>query len=177
MSALSLDELESRLRPIFLAALAGDAAAYRLFLDTISVRLRGYLRQMMARAGRPEASEVEDVLQALRDDASRPPPGFPLAIPMQFANENFVEIAAGTAREALESLHKALDGMLRDYAAIADRVWVRVDEERSGVVTKAQFVERFRAAAIPWQLVEPANLAAHLLGEFNPDADADDESI
>jgi RNA polymerase sigma-70 factor (ECF subfamily) len=63
VSALSLDELESRLRPIFLAALAGDAAAYRLFLDTISVRLRGYLRQMMARAGRPEASEVEDVLQ------------------------------------------------------------------------------------------------------------------
>jgi RNA polymerase sigma-70 factor (ECF subfamily) len=60
---LSLDELESQLRPVFLAALAGDAAAYRLFLDTISVRLRGYLRQMLARAGRSEASEVEDVLQ------------------------------------------------------------------------------------------------------------------
>ena len=60
---LSLQELETRLRPIFLAALAGDAAAYRLFLDTISVRLRGYLRQMLARAGRSEASEAEDVLQ------------------------------------------------------------------------------------------------------------------
>ncbi|MGE7471497.1 sigma-70 family RNA polymerase sigma factor [Bosea sp. NPDC003192] len=61
--ALSLDELETQLRPLFLAALAGDAAAYRLFLDTISVRLRGYLRQMLARAGRREASEAEDVLQ------------------------------------------------------------------------------------------------------------------
>jgi RNA polymerase sigma-70 factor (ECF subfamily) len=61
--ALSLDELETQLRPLFLAALAGDAAAYRLFLDTISVRLRGYLRQMLARAGRGEASEAEDVLQ------------------------------------------------------------------------------------------------------------------
>ncbi|MBA4222804.1 MAG: RNA polymerase subunit sigma [Methylobacterium sp.] len=60
---LSLQELETRLRTIFLAALAGDAAAYRLFLDTISVRLRGYLRQMLARAGRSEASEAEDVLQ------------------------------------------------------------------------------------------------------------------
>lgn len=60
---MSLQELETRLRPIFLAALAGDAAAYRLFLDTISVRLRGYLRQMLARAGRREASEAEDVLQ------------------------------------------------------------------------------------------------------------------
>lgn len=61
--ALSLDELETQLRPLFLAALAGDAAAYRLFLDTISVRLRSYLRQMLVRAGRSEPSEAEDVLQ------------------------------------------------------------------------------------------------------------------
>lgn len=60
---MSLAELETQLRPVFLAALAGDAAAYRLFLDTISARLRGYLRQMLARAGRSEASEAEDVLQ------------------------------------------------------------------------------------------------------------------
>jgi RNA polymerase sigma factor (sigma-70 family) len=60
---LSLDELETQLRPLFLAALAGDGAAYRLFLDTISVRLRAYLRQMLARAGRSEPSEAEDVLQ------------------------------------------------------------------------------------------------------------------
>jgi len=61
--ALSLEELETQLRPLFLAALAGDGAAYRLFLDAISTRLRGYLRQMLARAGRMEASETEDVLQ------------------------------------------------------------------------------------------------------------------
>jgi RNA polymerase sigma factor (sigma-70 family) len=62
-STVSLAELETQLRPVFLAALAGDAAAYRLFLDTISARLRGYLRQMLARAGRSEPSEAEDVLQ------------------------------------------------------------------------------------------------------------------
>ena len=60
---VSLQELETQLRPLFLAALAGDAAAYRLFLDAISVRLRGYLSQMLARAGRTEVSEAEDVLQ------------------------------------------------------------------------------------------------------------------
>lgn len=60
---MSLQELETQLRPLFLAALAGDTAAYRVFLDTISLRLRGYLRQMLARAGRTEASEAEDVLQ------------------------------------------------------------------------------------------------------------------
>lgn len=63
MLTLSVDELETRLRPIFLAALAGDGAAYRSFLDAISLRLRGYLRQMLARAGRTEPSETEDVLQ------------------------------------------------------------------------------------------------------------------
>lgn len=63
MAALSLDELEKQLRPVFLAALAGDTAAYRFFLDTISARLRSYLHQMLARAGRAEASEAEDVLQ------------------------------------------------------------------------------------------------------------------
>lgn len=60
---MSLEELETQLRPVFLAALAGDGAAYRFFLDAISARLRGYLRQMLARAGRMEASEAEDVLQ------------------------------------------------------------------------------------------------------------------
>ncbi|HEV7325194.1 MAG TPA: sigma-70 family RNA polymerase sigma factor [Bosea sp. (in: a-proteobacteria)] len=62
-TAVSLEELEKQLKPVFLAALAGDAAAYRHFLDTIGGRLRGYLRQMLARSGRHEPSEAEDVLQ------------------------------------------------------------------------------------------------------------------
>ncbi|MEZ2408141.1 RNA polymerase sigma-70 factor (ECF subfamily) [Bosea sp. OAE752] len=60
---MSLEEFETQLRPVFLAALAGDAFAYRRFLDAIGGRLRGYLRQMLARAGRHEPSEAEDVLQ------------------------------------------------------------------------------------------------------------------
>ncbi|MGX1785581.1 sigma-70 family RNA polymerase sigma factor [Bosea sp. NPDC055332] len=60
---MSLDELETELRPVFLAALAGDGAAYKVFLDAISARLRGYLRRMLARSGRSEPSEAEDVLQ------------------------------------------------------------------------------------------------------------------
>lgn len=60
---MSLEELEKQLRPAFLAALAGDSAAYRQFLDAIGERLRGYLRRMLARSGRDDASEAEDVLQ------------------------------------------------------------------------------------------------------------------
>lgn len=60
---VTLDELEAQLRPAFLAGLAGDAAAYRYFLDHVSARLRAYLRQQLARAGRPDPGEAEDVLQ------------------------------------------------------------------------------------------------------------------
>lgn len=60
---MSLEDLETQIRPAFLAALAGDNAAYRLFLDVIGARLRGYLRHMLKRAGRSEPSEAEDVLQ------------------------------------------------------------------------------------------------------------------
>jgi RNA polymerase sigma-70 factor (ECF subfamily) len=60
---LSLEELEAQLRPAFIAALAGDEASYRAFLEAISNRLRHYLRQMLARSGRREDSEAEDVLQ------------------------------------------------------------------------------------------------------------------
>ena len=60
---VSLNDLEQQLRPDFIASLTGDAAAYRRFLDRISVRLRAQLRLMLARAGRHEQSEVEDVLQ------------------------------------------------------------------------------------------------------------------
>jgi RNA polymerase sigma-70 factor (ECF subfamily) len=60
---LSLDELEALLHPLFIAALAGDPAAYRSFLEAISGRLRSYLRGMLMRAGRADAGEAEDVLQ------------------------------------------------------------------------------------------------------------------
>ncbi len=60
---MSLADLETQLRPVFLSALAGDASAYRVFLEAISLRLRGYLRHQLARAGRTEPSETEDVLQ------------------------------------------------------------------------------------------------------------------
>jgi RNA polymerase sigma-70 factor (ECF subfamily) len=44
-----------------LQSLAGDAAAYRMFLDELTVRLRSYLRKRLG--GLPD--EVEDLLQDL----------------------------------------------------------------------------------------------------------------
>lgn len=60
---MSLEELETQLRPLFMAALAGDETSYRLFLQAMSARLRPYLRRLLANSGRREDSEAEDVLQ------------------------------------------------------------------------------------------------------------------
>ena len=53
--------IEERLRSLMLQSLAGDAAAYRMFLDELATHLRSYLRRRLG--GLPD--EVEDLLQEL----------------------------------------------------------------------------------------------------------------
>lgn len=53
------DDFESRLRPLWLRAQAGDEAAYRTALQRIAVRLRAYLRRRM----QAWPDEVEDLVQ------------------------------------------------------------------------------------------------------------------
>lgn len=53
--------IEEHLRSLILQGLAGDAAAYRIFLDELMKHLRSFLRRRLG--GLPE--EVEDVLQEL----------------------------------------------------------------------------------------------------------------
>ena len=53
--------IEDRLRSLMLQSLAGDAAAYRIFLDGLTTHLRSYLRRRLG--GLPD--EVEDLLQEL----------------------------------------------------------------------------------------------------------------
>lgn len=53
------DEFESRLRPLWLRAQAGDGAAYRLALQRMAARLRPYLRRRL----QAWPDEVEDLVQ------------------------------------------------------------------------------------------------------------------
>ena len=53
--------IEERLRSLMLPSLAGDASAYRVFLDELTAHLRSYLRRRLG--GLPD--EVEDLLQEL----------------------------------------------------------------------------------------------------------------
>ncbi len=50
---------EDRLRSLFLLGLAGDGAAYQLFLKELSALLRGYLRRRLTH----HPDDVEDLLQ------------------------------------------------------------------------------------------------------------------
>jgi RNA polymerase sigma-70 factor, ECF subfamily len=58
---LEMQLIEERLRSLMLQSLAGDAAAYRIFLDELTTHLRSYLRRRLG--GLPD--EVEDLLQEL----------------------------------------------------------------------------------------------------------------
>lgn len=53
--------IEERLRSLMLQGLAGDAAAYRIFLDELAKHLRSYLRRRLGAL----PDEVEDLLQEL----------------------------------------------------------------------------------------------------------------
>ena len=53
--------IEERLRSLMLQSLAGDAAAYRIFLDELTQHLRSYLRRRLGAL----PDEVEDLLQEL----------------------------------------------------------------------------------------------------------------
>jgi RNA polymerase sigma-70 factor, ECF subfamily len=50
---------EERIRGLLVHGLAGDAPAYRMFLETLSAHLRAYFRRRLARA----PDEVEDLVQ------------------------------------------------------------------------------------------------------------------
>jgi len=56
-----MQSIEEHLRGLILQNLAGNAAAYRIFLDELTPHLRSYLRRRLG--GLPE--EIEDLLQEL----------------------------------------------------------------------------------------------------------------
>ncbi len=55
-----MDDREMRLRSLMIAALAGDAASYRLLLDALRRLLEGYFRR---RLGPQRSADVDDLVQ------------------------------------------------------------------------------------------------------------------
>lgn len=102
---------EIRFRELLLRALAGDAAAYHLFLKELSSHLRGYFRRRLS--GLPEDVEdlVQEVLLAVHNqrhtyDAAQPLTAWVHAI----ARYKMVDLLRRRGRHA--ALEKPLDGQV-----------------------------------------------------------------
>jgi RNA polymerase sigma-70 factor (ECF subfamily) len=132
---LTLIGAEARLKVLMLASLDGDAKAYRLLLDALSVGLRAYYHRRLGGAA-DEEDLVQDTLIAMHTRRATYDPGQPLtawvyaiaryklidhyrrqkirqAVPLEDAGPIFASDEAGTALARLD-----LDRML---AALPER--------------------------------------------------------
>ncbi len=99
---------EEHLRGLLIGGLAGDAAAYRLFLDHLSAHLRSFVRSRLVQ--RPEDVEdlVQELLLAIHNqrhtyDCDQPLTAWVHAI----ARYKFIDYLRRRSRK--ESLHEPLD--------------------------------------------------------------------
>jgi RNA polymerase sigma-70 factor (ECF subfamily) len=76
---LTLIGAEARLKVLMLAALNGDAKAYRLLLELLSVGLRAYYRRRLDKADAADEEDlVQDTLIAMHNRRATYDPAFPL---------------------------------------------------------------------------------------------------
>lgn len=107
-SVTGSDNLESRLKPLWLRAQSGDELAYRQSLALIAARLRGYLKRRLS--GLPD--EVEDLVQetllALHLQRGNYDPTLPVsAWAVAIARHKLVDLWRRRGRR--DDLHDALD--------------------------------------------------------------------
>jgi RNA polymerase sigma-70 factor (ECF subfamily) len=107
-SVTGSDNLESRLKPLWLRAQSGDELAYRQSLALIAARLRGYLKRRLS--GLPD--EVEDLVQetllALHLQRGTYDPTLPVsAWAVAIARHKLVDLWRRRGRR--DDLHDALD--------------------------------------------------------------------
>lgn len=75
----TLHTVETRLKALFVDALAGEAAAYRNFLDELARHLRGYLRKRISQLHDDVEDLVQEILLAVHNARHTYRPDEPLA--------------------------------------------------------------------------------------------------
>jgi RNA polymerase sigma-70 factor (ECF subfamily) len=110
-------DFEARLKPLWLRAQAGDQAAYRLCLQLLSARLRGFFKRRLS--GLPDAAEdlVQETLLALHlhrgtYDASLPVTAWVLAI----ARHKLIDLWRRRGRR--DALHDPIDDVAEQFLAV-----------------------------------------------------------
>lgn len=102
------DDFESGLKPLWLRAQAGDAAAYRQALERIAARLRGYFRRRMHSVPDDVEDLVQETLLALHLQRGTYEPTLPVsAWVLAIARHKLVDLWRRRGRR--ENRHDALD--------------------------------------------------------------------
>ncbi|MBX3599431.1 MAG: sigma-70 family RNA polymerase sigma factor [Rubrivivax sp.] len=112
----SPNDFETGLKPLWLRAQAGDEAAYRVCLERIAVRLRGYLRRRMQSLPDDVEDLVQETLLALHLQRGTYDPALPVsAWVLAIARHKLVDLWRRRGRR--DDLHDALDEV--DESALA----------------------------------------------------------
>jgi len=117
------NELESRLRTLWLRAQSGDEAAYREALLQIASRLRGYLRRRMQSLPDDVEDLVQETLLALHLQRATYEPSLPIgAWVVAIARHKLVDLWRRRGRR--DDLHQPLDDV--------DEALLVADQEEGG---------------------------------------------
>jgi RNA polymerase sigma-70 factor, ECF subfamily len=109
------DATEERLRSLFVAALAGDAASYRAFLAALSAHLRAFLRRRMAQWPDDVEDLVQETLLAIHDHRHTYRPAQPLTAWVHtIARYKLIDHLRARSRH--EALNDPLDEELEIFA-------------------------------------------------------------
>lgn len=109
------DATEERLRKQFMAALAGDAAAYQQFLEALSAHLRAYFRKRMSQLPDDVEDMVQESLLAIHGSRHTYRPAQPLTAWVHtIARYKLVDLLRSRSRREL--LNDPLDDDLEIFA-------------------------------------------------------------
>lgn len=107
---------------------------------------------------------IQDLIEMVKRDAERPPPGFPIAIPDGFTDHWYVEMVADAAAQTMEELTTSLRHMVKDYVDISDKLFARLDKQETGFIASETFTAEFGELSLPLKLLAPEDVADHLRG-------------
>lgn len=113
------DEFESRLKPLWLRALAGDEAAYRSALVLMARRLRGYFARRLSALPDDVEDLVQETLLVLHLQRGTYDPSLPVGAWMHaIARHKLIDLFRRRGRE--HALHEPLDEVDEARLPLAD---------------------------------------------------------
>jgi len=113
-------DFESGLKPLWLRAQSGDEAAYRLALEKIAMRLRGYLRRRMTALPDDVEDLVQETLLALHLQRGTYDPTLPVsAWVTAIARHKLVDLWRRRGRHG--GLHEAIDDVDESFLIAEQR--------------------------------------------------------